>query len=137
MIVLDTNVLSELIRPAPAPAVAAWVAARSRSDLFTTAITEAEMRYGLALLPSGGRRAALAGALERLFAEGLEGRVLPFDRAAAGAYAAIAADRRRAGRPVKEADAQIAAVARSRGAAVIVTRNTIDFEDCGVALLNP
>ena len=136
MILLDTNVLSELARPAPSPAVLAWIAARNRSDLASTTITEAELRFGLALLPDGARRAALTVAVERLLAEGLGGRILPFDRLAAQAYAGIAAARRAAGRPVGTADAQIAAIARACGAS-LATRNVADFIDCGVAVIDP
>jgi hypothetical protein len=137
VIVLDTNVLSELIRPEPDPRVAAWVARRRRAELCTTAVSEAELAYGLALLPKGRRREALAQAVARLLGEGLGGRVLPFDRAAAAAYGAFAAGRRAAGRPVATADAQIAAIARARGAGLLATRDTGGLEGCGVPLADP
>jgi predicted nucleic acid-binding protein len=137
VILLDTSVVSELTRPAPAAAVFAWAAAQPWGALHITAVTEAELRLGLALLPDGARRAALAAKVEQMIVEGLSGRVLPFDRAAAAHYAAFMAARRRAGRPVAMADAQIAAIARARGAAVLATRNTVDFEGCGVPLLDP
>lgn len=137
MIVLDTNVLSELAKPDPDPVVMAWVSHQRRTELCTTAVSEAELIYGLALLPKGRRRDLLTSAVARLFGEGLGGRVLPFDRAAAAAYGAFAAARRAAGRPVATADAQIAAVARARGAALIATRDTGGFEGCGVPLANP
>ena len=137
MIVLDTNVLSELARPDPSAAVLAWVAAQRRAELCTTAISEAELAYGLALLPKGRRREALTQAVARLLGEGLGGRVLPFDRAAAAAYGTFAAMRRIAGRPVATADAQIAAIARARGAALLATRDTGGLEGCGVALTDP
>jgi len=97
VIVLDTNVLSELAKAAPDEAVAAWVASQRRAELCTTAVSEAELGYGLALLPKGRRRDALTQAVARLLGEGLGGRVLAFDRAAAAAYGAVAAGRRAAG----------------------------------------
>ena len=136
MIRLDTNVLAELARPAPSSAVLAWIAARNRSDLARTTITEAELRFGVALLPDGARRVALTAAVERLLVEGLGGRILPFDRLAVQAYAGIAAARRAAGRPVGTADGQIAAIARASGAS-LATCNGADFIDCGVAVIDP
>lgn len=137
IILLDTNVLSELIRPKPAAHVVAWAQCHAMTDLFITTITEAEIFYGLALLPEGKRRSGLTASAERLFNEGLSGRVLPFDRAAARAYAEIAAACRKAGRPAGNADVQIAAIAKAQGAAWIATRNVRDFEFCGVPVLNP
>ena len=137
MIVLDTNVLSELMRSEPDAAVLGWIRSQRRSKLCTTAITEAELAYGLAAIPKGRRCEALDQALSRLVGEGLGGRVLPFDRAAARAYADFAAKRRAAGRPVAMAYTQIAAIARSCGAEALATRNTPDFTNCGVRLLNP
>jgi toxin FitB len=134
MIVLDTNVLSETWRPAPSPKVLAWMRSQPMSALFTTTITEAELFYGIALLPDSKRRRALEAAVSLIFAEDLAGRVLPFDSAAAREYAGIAAARRHAGRPI--AEAQIAAIARSRGAAV-ATRNGEDFAGCGVTIVSP
>lgn len=137
MIVLDTNVLSELARPEPAASVLAWFAGRRRAELCTTAVSEAEIAYGLALLPKGRRRDALTQAVARLFGEGLGGRVLPFDRAAAAAYGEIAASRRAAGRPIAMADGQIASIARSRGATSVATRDLDGFQGCGLGLANP
>jgi predicted nucleic acid-binding protein len=136
MIVLDTNVLSETWRPKPSPKVIAWMRAQAMAVLFTTTITEAELFYGIALLPNGARRRSLESVAQAIFSEELAGRVLPFDSAAAREYAHIAAARRRAGRPIAEADAQIAAIARSRDAAV-ATRNSADFADCGLTVINP
>ncbi|KIP17132.1 PIN domain protein [Burkholderia sp. MSHR3999] len=136
MIVLDTNVLSELLRPAPNLRVVDWFAGQSRAALFTTALTRGEMLYGVRLLPTGARRNGLMTAVKAIFDVDFAGRVLSFDWDAADAYAEIAADRRLAGTPVSQFDAMIAAIARSRGAAV-ATRNIKDFTGCGVELLDP
>lgn len=136
MIVLDTNVLSELMRTEPNDAVLRWVSAQPASSLFITAVTQAEVLYGLALLAEGARRTALEDAAERMFAEDFAGRILSFDGAAAREFAALTAERRRTGRPIAQFDAQIAAMARSRGAAV-ATRNVSDFEGCGIGVINP
>ena len=136
MFVLDTNVLSELMRPAPEPVVANWVGQQTRSALFTTAITEAEIFYGIELMPDGHRRKAVLAAAERMFAEEFEGRVLTFDRRSARFYALAAAQRRRRGLSVSSADTQIAAIAGVLGAAV-VTRNVADFRHCSVTIINP
>jgi hypothetical protein len=136
MIVLDTNVLSELLRPAPAPQVEAWLAAQDGNSVYFTAVGEAELRYGVALLPGGRRRTALDAAIDGLLGEDFRDRILPFDREAAGAYADIAAARRAAGRPISQFDCQIAAIARAHGASV-ATRNTNDYEGCGVPVIDP
>ena len=136
MFVLDTNVVSELMGPAPDPAIASWVADRATSSLFLTAVTEAELHFGLAIMPSGKRRDGVAEGLERMLKTGFANRVLPFDSAAARAYAGIAAARRRRGRPIAQADCQIAAIALARGM-VVVTRNVRDFEDTGIEIVNP
>jgi len=136
MIVLDTNVLSEMTRPKPELAVETWLAAQPAASVFITAVTEAELRYGLALLPAGKRRATLAAIMVAMLTEDFRDRILPFDSPAAIAFADIAASRRQAGRPISQADAQIAAIARSRGA-TIATRNVADFEGCGLEIINP
>lgn len=136
MIILDTNVLPELLAPSPAPAAVAWLAAQPAQAVFTTAVTETEILYGLALLPERRRRQALEAAVKPIFAEDLAGRVLAFDPDAAKSYAAIAAHRRAIGRPVSQFDAQIAAIAASRGAS-IATRNVTDFSETGVDIVNP
>jgi hypothetical protein len=136
MIILDTNVVSELMKPAPSKPVASWVALQAATSLYTTSVTEAEILHGVMLLPAGTRRNRLQSAAEAMFSEDFGGRVLSFGSEAARAYAAIASERRRAGRPISHFDAQVAAIGRSaRGA--IATRNTRDFEDCGVKLINP
>lgn len=134
--VLDTNVLSELMRPEPEPKVVAWVAAKPPVSVFTTTLTQAEILYGLRLLGSTRRRDDLEAVAREMFATDFAGRVLPFDEAAADAYADIAASRRQAGRPIAQFDAQIVAIARSRGAGV-ATRNVANFEMCGVDVIDP
>lgn len=136
MIVVDTNVVSELMRPEPAQAVLDWFAEQNAGELHLTAINAAELLTGVALLPEGRRRDLLEAAVEATITEEFAGRVLPFDGAAARAYARIAADRRRAGLPIREADCQIAAIARAAGGAV-ATRNVGDFRESGIRVVNP
>jgi predicted nucleic acid-binding protein len=136
VIILDTNVISELLTPSPNTLVIEWLSAQPPMSVFTTAVTEAEILYGLRLLPEGRRRHDLEEAIAPIFGEDLAGRVLPFDRDAADLYATIATDRRRAGRPISQFDAQIAAIALSRGASV-ATRNVPDFAGIGLVIVNP
>ncbi len=136
MIVLDTNVVSELMKAAPAGSVLAWSATQPASSLYTTSITQAEILHGIALLPAGKRRNALEAASEAMFREDFAGRILAFGSDAARPYARIAAERRRAGRPISQFDAQIAAIARATGAA-IATRNVADYAGCEVKIINP
>jgi toxin FitB len=117
VIVLDTTVISELARPQADPAVVAWADSQKLTLLYATATSEAEMLYGVALLPAGRRQADLHRAISTVFSILLSGRVLPLDRAAAEEFADWAANHRRAGRPVAMADLQIAAIARTRGRA--------------------
>lgn len=136
MIVLDTNVISEPLRPAPADAVRRWLNAQAPGSLYTTTINVAELLAGIAVMPQGKRRReldiAMRASLSRLFPN----RVLPFDGAAAEAYALIAESSRDAGLPVPHDDALIAAIARAHGFAV-ATRNTSNFEGAGVNLIDP
>lgn len=136
MILIDTNVISELMRPTPAPEVLAWFGAHDASTLFLSSVSEAELRRGVAMLPEGRRRDLLATQVDAMLTEDFAGRVLPFDSAAAVACAAIDADRRRAGQPITFADCQIAATARAHGAA-LATRNVADFSGCGVEVIDP
>lgn len=136
MIVLDTNVLSEFMRPQPDERVVAWLNRQSRSNLFTTAVTRGEMLYGVMILPDGQRKTRLQQEVTAIFAVDMAGRVLPYDEAAADAHAAIAAARRTQGRPVGQSDVMIAGIARSHGA-TLATRNVRDFEGCGIPLVDP
>lgn len=136
MVILDTNVISELLRAQPEPRVEAWVGAQGAADLYLTTISEAELRYGVAILPAGRRRAALTAAVDAIVREDFQARVLPFDGRAAVAYARIAASRRAAGRPISHFDAQIAAIAQAKHA-TLATRNSTDFEGCGIEFFNP
>lgn len=136
MIVLDTNVVSELIRKAPEPRVASWVDRFSASDVLVTAVTAAELMFGVARLPEGRRKRELHITVEGLLAEDFEDQILPFDAPAATHYAEIVAARERAGRPISMADAQIAAICRNWSAG-LATRNVHDFVDTGVHAVNP
>ncbi len=136
MIVLDTNVLSEALRPVPEPSVLDWLADQSRASLFTTAVTRGEILYGIRLLSDGKRRQGLWDAVNKIFYEDFADHVLSFDGDAADMFAEIAASRRIAGKPISQFDAMIAAMARSRGA-ILATRNVKDFDDCGIDVINP
>jgi predicted nucleic acid-binding protein len=136
VIVLDTNVLSEALRPTPDPRVVDWMGRQAPASLFITTITQAEILYGISILDSGRRRDDLHAAAMAMFAEDFAGRIIGFDVEAPSIYAAIAAERRRLGRPISQFDAQIAAIARSRGAA-LATRNVRDFDACDLALIDP
>jgi len=135
MIVVDTNVVSELMRPTPSPVVRDWVLAQRPSELRTTAVTVAEIRYGLERLPAGQRRdrlLAVAGEVFRAFGDS----ILPFDAVAAEWYGRVVFRRESLGRPIEGFDAQIAAICRVHGAAV-ATRNVKDFEETGIAIIDP
>ena len=136
MIILDTNVVSEFMRERPHPEVLAWLDDQLTSTLFVTAITEAEIRTGVAILSDVQRQREMCAASERAFGVLFAERILPFDSEAARAYAVIAASRRAAGHPISQADCQIAAITRSSGASV-ATRDVNDFEGCGIEVINP
>ena len=136
MIILDTNVLSEASRPDPSMKVLDWMRSEPLAALFTTTITEAELLFGIALLPPGRRRRLLESVVAGILEEDFTGRILPFDSAAAREFALIAAQRRLVGRPIGEAAGRIAAIARSRGAS-LATRNVRDFEGCGLTVIDP
>lgn len=133
---LDTNVLSELLRAKPDAAVLAWIVTQPAESLFVSAVTQAEMMLGARLLPDGKRRRALENALAEMFEREFAQRILPFDSVAVPAYVDIVSRRRAAGRPIGQFDAQIAAIVRHRGDQ-LATRNVDDFEGCGVSLINP
>ncbi len=135
--ILDTNVVSEPMRPSPSATVLAWLSRKpDGGNFFVTTITVAEIRFGIELLPAGKRHDRMLAQADATFREDFAGRILAFDEDAARAFPTIAAIRRARGRPISEFDAQIAAIARSRGA-ILATRNTADFEGCGVRLVNP
>lgn len=136
MIILDTNVVSELMRATPAERVVSWIGAQPASTLYTTSITQAEILHGIMLLPSGKRRVAIAAAADSMFIDDFGGRILAFGSDATHPYARIATTRRHAGHPISQFDAQIAAIAHSAGATV-ATRNVADFDGCGVKVVNP
>jgi toxin FitB len=136
VIVLDTNVVSELMRPKPSAAVLDWVDRQPSAETYLTAITVAELLFGVARLPDGQRKNDLAALVEALLLEDFEHRISPFDETAAAHYADIVVRRERLGRPISTADAQIAATCRSHGA-VLATRNVDDFTDIAVEIINP
>lgn len=134
--VLDTNVVSELMRPAPSQRVTAWVTGHPGARMCLASVSEAELRYGVAILPPGKRRRQLAEALETMLASDFQNNILSFDSAAARVYADFAAHRRAAGRPIAHADCQIAAVAYSANA-TLATRNVRDFDGLALDVVNP
>jgi predicted nucleic acid-binding protein len=136
MILLDTNVMSELMRTVPDPGVLSWLRSQAREQLATTSVTVAEVGAGLAVMPTGARRRDLQSRWDRLLQAGFGERVLAFDDTAAAVYPEIYAKRRRMGRPAGGFDMQIAAIARCRDA-VVATRDAGDFEGCGVVIVNP
>lgn len=135
MIILDTNVVAELMRPEPSPGIASWVRDRDRRELRTTAVTLAEVWFGIARLPDGRRKQALLTAASEIFSAFAD-QILPVDTAAAEHYAVIASSRERAGKPITGFDALIAAVCRSQGAA-LATRNVSDFAGTGIEIIDP
>ena len=136
MIVLDTNVVSEMMRTEPALNVVAWLNSQDASLLFLTAVTVGEVRYGLRVLPQGKRRRLLEEGFERILAEAFPGRILAFDEMAAHRYGEIMGRRKEIGRPLAILDGQIASIAWSNGCSV-ATRNVQDFIECGVEVINP
>ncbi len=136
MIILDTNVISEVMRPIPAASVSRWLETQQRASVFSTTVTQAEILFGIHLMPEGKRRDGLLGAATTFFNVRLAGKVLSFDGDAAVAFSRLAADRRRSGRPISHPDAQIASITLSLGA-TLATRNVRDFEHCGIEMVNP
>jgi predicted nucleic acid-binding protein len=135
VIVLDTNVVSELMRPAPSPLVVEWVQGQNAGDLYTTAITLAEIGYGIDRLPDGARKALLAATSAQVFSSFVD-HVLAFDADAASLYGGIVGDRDRVGLPIDGFDAQIAAICRHH-TATLSTRNVKDFEQTGISVIDP
>lgn len=136
MIILDTNVLSELMKLQPDSLVVSWIGEHKATNLFITTLTQAEILYGLEILSLGKRRASLIAAATSMFELDFSGRILPFDTDTAQIFATIAAKRRAIGRPISQIDAQIAAIALSCHA-TLATRNIKDFEECNLNLINP
>jgi len=136
VILLDTNVISELIRAAPVQNVQQFVLAQPPESVFTSAVCEAEIRYGLARLPHGHRRQALTDRVIAFLSEGFAGQILPFDSVCASWFAEVRAARDAVGKPISLPDAMIAATARAHGATV-ATRNLADFAACGIEVVNP
>lgn len=136
MIVLDTNVVSEVVKPSPSPNVIGWLNGQETSDLYVTTITLGEISYGVEVLPDGKRRTSLSRALHQFVDRAFADRVLVFDRESAHEYGQVMAGRRKLGRPLSAPDGQIAAVAR-RHQFLLATRNLDDFEECGLGLVNP
>lgn len=136
MIVVDTNVISEVMRPQPSPAVLSWLNAQDGNQLFITTVTLAEISYGLRILPDGQRRWQLHSRFEQFIAQAFEERVLDFTASAARSYAEIMGHRKEMGHPMSLLDGQIAGIAHAHGFTV-ATRNIKDFENCGLDLINP
>ena len=133
---LDTNIVSEVMRSAPSPTVLAWLNDQDASALFVSTVTIAEIEYGLRMLPDGRRRRGLRNRFEQFLVRAFAGRIRDFDQPAARSYGDIMGNRKEIGRPMSVPDGQIAAIACSRGLTV-ATRNVADFEDCGLTLVNP
>jgi hypothetical protein len=136
MIVFDTNVISETMRPAPEPAVLSWIHSIPRREIWTCTVVLAELFSGVDLMAAGKRQQLLREKMEQLVPALFLNQIFLFDLAAARAYGPILAARRATGRPIDQFDAQIAAIAKANGA-TLATRNTPDFEDCGIQLVNP
>lgn len=136
MILIDTNVVSEIMKVAPAESVVNWLNNQKSSGLYISTVTIGEIEYGLRILPAGKRRLQLNERFERFVSLAFAQRILAYDEASARAYGEVMSHRRELGRPISVPDGQIAAVARSNGFTV-ATRNISDFEDCGIELIDP
>lgn len=136
MILLDTNVMSEMMKLTPAPQVMDWIDQKKNISLFVSTVTIAEISYGLNALPEGKRRQQLEEAFDKAIRLGFEHRIMPFDASAAHVYGKIMAQRKAAGRPLSAPDGQIAAIAHAQGF-ILATRNGRDFIDCGIEIVNP
>ena len=136
MILLDTNVVSEVMKTQPAEAVVAWLNAQDSERLYVSSVTIGEITYGLRILPDGKRRSGLRERFERFVVLAFDQRVLAYDESAARVYGELMGDRKQLGLPMSVPDGQIAAIARLNHMAV-ATRNVLDFEHCGIDVLNP
>lgn len=136
MILLDTNVVSEVMKAQPSKIVVAWLNGQDSQNLCVSAITIGEIAYGLRILPDGNRRSALRERFELFIALAFDQRVLAYDEAAARIYGELMGDRKELGRPISVPDGQIAAIAR-RNHFAVATRNVLDFENCGIEVINP
>jgi toxin FitB len=136
MIIVDTNVVAEVMRPSPLPAVVTWFNAQDSLSLFLTAITVGEIRYGLRIMPKGQRRHAIEQGFDQVIATAFAGRILAFDQRAATLYGEVMGRRKEIGQPLSVPDGQIAAIARLHSCA-IATRNVRDFLECGIEIVNP
>lgn len=136
MILLDTNIISETMRPMPSPLVLEWLNRQPGDSLFVSAITVGEIEYGLRILPAGKRRDALIERYREFMSRGFDGRILVYDDSAAYGYGEIMGYRKELGRPMSIPDGQIAAIAKSKGL-ILATRNTDDLVASGLHLINP
>lgn len=136
MILLDTNIISEMMKESPSPNVITWLDQQEATDLFITSITIAEISYGLCVLPEGKRRNVLENAFNKTIKKAFKHRIFYFEESAAHYYGKIMGHRKKIGRPLSVLDGQIAAIALSQGA-LLATRNTRDFSDCDLELVNP
>ncbi len=136
MIVLDTNIISELMKPVPDANVVAWLDAQETTHLFVTTISIAKINYGLSILPKGKKREQLEGAFIGALEDAFDRRILSFDKSAAFTYGKLMESRKSLGRPLSILDGQIAAITHSSKAS-IATRNVRDFEYCEIAIVNP
>ncbi len=136
MFVLDTNIISELIRPEPNKNVLIWIDQQPINLLYTSAITKAELYYGVLIQPDGKRREQLSNAIDVILKSGFDGHILSFDTISSEYFAEIATIRRSIGKPISHADAQIAAICRQQQM-TLITRNTSDFSGCGIEIINP
>jgi toxin FitB len=135
VLILDTQILSEVIKPRPDPKIGGWLGAQPRDNLYTTSLAQADILYGVEQLPPGKRRSDLLAAVVEIFAF-FEKRVLAFDPDAARVYPQILLNRKMMGQPIEPANAMLAAITRSRGA-TLATRNTAQFSGCGIRVVNP
>lgn len=136
MIILDTNVISEILKANPNPQVLNWLSALPSTHLFSTTITRGELLYGVFIMPKGKRRNILHRLIKDIFEIDFANQLLGFDNAAADSYAEIAASRKESGQPINQFDAMIAGIAHSRGAD-LATRNTKDFLNCRINVVDP